>query len=155
MRSLGGQLTHFFVDLQLFWIAFWARKVSFSAGESKEKIPCIAVRWICIVMPFDYLFTNISCAQTGSTYLVSTHVVWDIICDALPHCSYQNFWFKIPWVPPFKYFRNVGLEYPRSPPRRQWKFGQKDLCGSWCVETNRQGYRLLYNVIEDFIKTVY
>ena len=79
MRSLGGQLTHFFVDLQLFWITFWARKVSFSAGESKEKIPCIAVRWICIVMTFDFLFTNISCAQTGSTYLVSTHVVCEIL----------------------------------------------------------------------------
>ena len=28
-----------------------------------------------------------------------------IICDALPHSSYKNFWFKIPAL---KYFRNVG-----------------------------------------------
>ena len=92
--------------------------------------------------------------------LISRHTrsVWATIYDSLPHSSYKDFWFKNPWVPPLKYFRNVGLEYlspPPPPPMKIWSTWHlgfelvsskppthpplsKDLCcGSWCVETNR------------------
>ena len=42
--------------------------------------------------------------------MFSLHIrsVWETICDALTHSSYQNFGFKIFWVvPPLKYLRNV------------------------------------------------
>ena len=48
----------------------------------------------------------------GALISLHTRSVWETTCDALPHSSYQNFWFKIPWVPPLKYFRNVGLDNP-------------------------------------------
>ena len=40
----------------------------------------------------------------------------DTFCDALQHSSYQNFWFKIPWVPPLKYSRNVVWSTPSPSP---------------------------------------
>ena len=104
--------------------------------------------------------------QLKVTFSLHTRSVWETICDALPHSSYQNLWFKILWVPPLKYLRNVvsGVTASPSPlPPSKWKFGQdsalwsgvtpvtppaphKDLCWSWCVETNRcipEGYRLV------------
>ena len=111
-----------------------------------------------------------SISQKASPYalVISLHTcsVWETICDALPNSSYQDFWFKIPWVPPLKYFRkyfnenfvrtwHFGFELVWSsncpPPTpinenlvRTWHFGfeleypplPKDSCGSWCVETN-------------------
>ena len=58
-----------------------------------------------------------------------------------PHSSYQNFWFKIPWVLALKHFRNVGmliwtkmeicsdlgtldLSWSGVTPPPQWKFWQ-------------------------------
>ena len=60
---------------------------------------------------------------------VSLHIrsMWETICVALPHSSYQNLAGRIcvqnSLSSPLKYFRNVGLDHPPSPP---WKcrFGQ-------------------------------
>ena len=103
------------------------------------------------------------CSLMVCTMLVNWCVytsVWETICGALPHSSYQNFRFKIPWVPHLSIsgMRNVGLEYP--PPLenkslvRTWHLGFElvwstplpDLSRSWYVDTNRcilQGYRLV------------
>ena len=93
--------------------------------------------------------------------LVSTLIVCERLSAMdyhipLPHSTCQNFWFKFPWVPPFRYFRNVGLDYPPPPNENlsrslHFRFqlvwsNPPPLCGSWCVETNRcipQGYRFV------------
>ena len=54
--------------------------------------------------------------------LVATHVV----CERLSTIHYHIPVIKI-FVPPLKYFRNVGLEYPLSP----WKFSQDLALGIW------------------------
>ena len=78
--------------------------------------------------------------------------------------GFQNFLVQNSLSTPTKYLRNVGLEHPTW----KWKFAQilalwiwvgleyprphKDLCGSWCVETNRcipQGYRLVRHVLHN------
>ena len=50
--------------------------------------------------------------------MFSLHIrsVWETICDALPHSSYQNLGFKSLWVPPLKYLRNVVSRVTAPPP---------------------------------------
>ena len=56
---------------------------------------------------------------------------WETIWDAPPHPSYQNFWFKIPWVPPLKYLNDVVWSTCPHPPKMKiWSgLGTWDL--SW------------------------
>ena len=94
-------------------------------------------------------------------------ILLDVVCErlsamqGLPELGLTNLLLKIPWVLPLKYLRNVGmgragqdlalwiwvgLEYTSTSPRTPIP---RDLCTSWCVETNRcipQGYRLVLHV---------
>ena len=58
--------------------------------------------------------------------------VWKTICDALPHSSYQNFWSKIPWVPPTSSISGILSGVPPPPENenlvRTWHLGFELVC---------------------------
>ena len=173
-------------------LAIWA----FGCFPCKQKHPATKsyIQWGLIQPPLDlsnqyftYLIATIEqkhgICGNWQWYIVSLHtnVVYErlsVMRDYLWCKGFHGmakFVLKIPWLPPLKYFSNVGLNHHPTlfPPPRKCRFGEILALGvdlvwtttipsSWimCVETNRcipQRYRLVYrqNLINEIRKLLF